>query len=147
MRPTTAARRSKNGSHVRNAVSIWSSYQHIARTWTRLSVSGPSCMPMSRTTAFISLKSSSLTPYCTSYGIQFPKNGRISEVRSQTTFASSLTKTFGFWCKADIIEKNQIFQWNFDRYYIELGRLDKPAVHLDNSCKNQPRNRALLNFI
>ena len=67
----------------------------IERLW-------PSCMPMSRTTASISLKSSSLTPYCTSCEIQFPKNGQISEVRSQRTFASSLTKTFGFWSEGSI---------------------------------------------
>jgi len=46
-------------------------------------------MPMSRAISSIQLKSSSLTPYCTSCEIQFPKNGRISEVRSQTTFAIS----------------------------------------------------------
>ena len=117
MRPTTAARQSKNGSHVRNAVSIWSSYQHIARTWTRLSVSGQSCMPMSRTTASIPLKSSSLTPYYTSSEKQFPKNGKISEVRSQTTFASSLTKTFGFWSEGGILafhkSKKLIFSRDF----------------------------------
>jgi hypothetical protein len=59
-------------------------------------------MHMSRTTASIPLKSSSLTPYCTSCEIQFPKNGTTSEVRSQTTFASSLTKTFGFWSEGGI---------------------------------------------
>ena len=61
-------------------------------------------MPMSRTTASIPLKSSSLTPHCTSCEIQYPKNGKISDVRFQTTFASFLTKTFGFWCKAGIIK-------------------------------------------
>ena len=59
---------------------------------------------MSRTTASIPLKSSSLTPYCPACEIQFPKNGRISKVRFQTTFASFLTKTFRFWCKAGIIK-------------------------------------------
>ena len=61
---------------------------------------------MSRTTASIPIKSSSLTPYCTSYEIQFPKNGRVSEVRSQITFALSLTKTFKFWSESGIPPKS-----------------------------------------
>jgi len=32
-----------------------------------------------------------------------PKNGRISKVRFQTTFASPLTKTFGFWSEGGIM--------------------------------------------
>jgi hypothetical protein len=47
-------------------------------------------------------KSSSLTPYCTSCEIQFPKNGTTSKVRSQITFALSLTKTSGFWSESNI---------------------------------------------
>ncbi|MDG2407369.1 MAG: hypothetical protein P8M25_21260, partial [Paracoccaceae bacterium] len=46
--------------------------------------------------------SSSLTPYCTSCEKQFPKNGTTSELRSQTTFESSLTRNFGFWSDRDI---------------------------------------------
>ena len=69
-----------------------------------MSVSGQFCRPISPTTAPIPLKSSSLTPFCPTCKKQFPKNGRTFEVRSQTNFASSLTKTFGFWCKAGIIK-------------------------------------------
>jgi hypothetical protein len=61
---------------------------------------------MSRTTASIQLKSSSPTPYCTSCGKQFPKNGRISKVRSQTTFASSLIRSFEFWSDRSIAQKD-----------------------------------------
>jgi transposase len=38
-----------------------------------------------------------------------PKNGRIPKVRSQTNFASSLTKTFGFWCNRSIIACPELF--------------------------------------
>jgi len=102
MQPATTARQSKNGSHVRNATSIWSSYPHIAHTWTRLSVSGKICRPMSRTTASVPLMSSSLRSYYPACEKQFLKNGGISEVRSQTTFTSFLTKTFGFWSEGGI---------------------------------------------
>jgi hypothetical protein len=33
---------------------------------------------------------------------KFPKNGRISEVRSQAAFSSSLTRHFGFWSERSV---------------------------------------------
>ena len=108
-------------------------------------------MPMSRTIASIQLKSSSLTPYCTSCEIQFPKNGRVSEVRPQITFALSLTKTFRFWSESGTPPKSpelnpveniwQYLRANYvsDRVFENYDAIVEAACEAWNKLISQPQ--------